>query len=111
MGIPILVLTDDRWSREATVIFDTDSIEEILPKDWIYQRLDNEHDLGNLDSTYSDIETLLIDEMFEENSEVEKIWEDIKILRTEEGHYFRYGSGGWCEYISEEEALELIEGS
>lgn len=105
MKTPILLVTSDRWSQDAYVVFDDDQIiGNLIPDEWIgdayWDALENDPD-ATRESVAADMEA----DFWAENSDIDEAWEEHGICRVGD-QYFRYRDDGTGRWIDEDEALE-----
>jgi len=93
---PRIVLTDERWSSEPVVVFNTDLDIDLIPDDWVNDRLQCNKDT----QTRKEIIEDLVDELHEDNMAVDEYWLDDKICRCG-NEYYRYDDGGNAQFIDE----------
>lgn len=111
----ILVVTNDRWSRDSYVVFEGDKIiGGCIPDEWVsetFSNLEMEAD-DNGDELYKTREQVADDmesDFFTENSDVDEFWSEYGILRAG-NNYYTYRDDGTCEPIDEDDALDIIHG-
>ena len=93
---PRIVLTDERWSSEPVVVFNTDLDIDLIPDDWVNDRLQCNEDT----QTRKEIIEDLVDELHEDNMAVDEYWLDDKICRCGK-EYYRYDDEGNAQFIDE----------
>lgn len=109
MRKPILVVTSERWGSQTYVIFDDEEIiGDIVSIDWIRDRYDYERE-ENPDITIEDVEKMMEDEFFEDNSGIDEHYTEQKIVRADDGYYYQYDNDGICSYLDEDDALEILQ--
>jgi hypothetical protein len=105
---PAFVVTSEKWSREAVVVsWD----EEWFPEEWVTERMDcirGEDEIGDTPINYDDVKQEMMDEFGSDNESVDEYWPDHGILRTDEGHYYRYDTenGSFATYIGTFKSLD-----
>lgn len=105
MRIPAYIVTSDSWSRNTLIIWSDEQIEDIIPLDFINQRVEKS-DEGITDD---DALAELIDEFESDNDQVDEYWPNIMVCRSGR-KYYRYNIDGEAEYIGDYDSLdEMIE--
>lgn len=109
--IPILLVNNDKWSRDTYVVFeDTQILGYCIPDEWI-TRAYNEATETGMDIADDLTREQIADEMesnfFSENCSVEKFWPEHQILMAD-GDYYSYDDDGTVEYLTDTEALEIM---
>lgn len=108
--IPVLLVDNDKWSRESYVVFENDP--NVIPEDWIDNAYDDartqaEDEGEEFTATREQITSKMRADFYSENSDIDEYWPQYHILRAGD-NYYRYDEDGRADHITEAEALEAM---
>ena len=109
---PVYVVTDDKWSQDAYVVFaDEKIIGGAIPAEWVDERLSHEQETAirygdETKITIEDIETIMSDEFRTDNSIVVDFWPEHSMLLTDNNEYYKYTDDGMVQFIGEFDSVD-----
>lgn len=106
---PILVITNDKWSQDTYVVFDTDEIiDNLIPSDWINRRVEYLNDGAEYPVDRDEIAQIMHDEFFDENDAVDNFWSDKNICQSGDSFY-AYDDNGMAKYLGDFDSIDEID--
>ena len=111
--IPVLLVDNDKWSRDSYVVFEDDQIiGGCIPSEWVDEKFDAICDEARemdepVEITREQVASEMDADFFAENSDIDEYWPQYHILRAGD-NYYRYTEDGMAHFISEDEALEAM---
>jgi len=104
---PILVVTNDKWSRDTYVVFNDDEIiDNLIPSDWIDSRIEKFESEYPVDR--DEIAQGMEEEFFDENDTVDNFWPEKQILQAGTSFY-SYTEIGEAKYLGDYDSVDEIE--
>lgn len=101
--IPILIVTDEKWSNDIYVVFKNEEIlGSIIPNDWIREKhayVNKYTDVVD-EVSYNEIEQDMVKDFLADNEEVDGFWPEYNICKSDKDNsYYSYDENGFANYI------------